>query len=280
MKTRTFFLSAFLPIFLTSCMSPSYFQVYKTEPTDKSILKDNSLIYEDDNCKVFYDFWADNGNIGFRFFNKTDKTLYLNLEDSYFILNGLAHNYYQNRIFTNSKSTGATSVNGFGASKSVTGINYFDLLQTNKLLTSSSIGVSASEGYSVSYTEEKIVSIPSNTSKVISEYSINSTLYRDCDLYKYPTKNQIKTKSFTKSTSPLIFSNRLVYKIENDLIPIKFVNEFFVTEITNYAEADITERKYEEYCDQKDDITSLFFKDVSPNKFYLKYTKGMDSWKH
>jgi len=261
-------------------MSPSYFQVYKTESIDKVILKDNSLVYEDDNCKVLYDFWADNGNIGFMFFNKTDKTVYLNLEDSYFILNGIAHNYYQNRIFTNSKNTGATSVYGLGASKSVTGLNYFNLLQTNKLLATSSLGVSSSEGYSVAYAEEKIIAIPAYTAKVISEYSINSTLYRDCDLFKYPKKNQIKTKSFTKSTSPLVFSNRLTYKKENDLIPIKFVNEFYVSEITNYAEADITERKYEEFCNQKDAMTSLFFKDVSPDKFYLKYIKGTDSWEH
>lgn len=280
MKTRNFLLVVSVTLLMTSCFPTTYFQVYKTEPTDKSILKDNLLVYEDDNCKVLYDFWSDNGDIGFRFFNKTDMTIYLNLEESFFILNGIAYDYYQNRTFTNSKNTGATSLSAFGGSKSVTGINYFDLLQTNKLFTTSSLGISSSEGYSVARIEEKIVSIPSNTSKIISEYSINSSIYRDCDLYKYPTKNQIKSKSFTKSTSPLVFSNRLVYRIEKNENPIKFVNEFYVTEITNYSESAITERKYEEYCDQKNTISTLFFKDVSPENFYLKYTKGLDIWKH
>lgn len=280
MKTRNFLLVVSVTLLMTSCFPTTYFQVYKTEPTDKSILKDNLLVYEDDNCKVLYDFWSDNGDIGFRFFNKTDMTIYLNLEESFFILNDIAHDYYQNRTYTNAKNTGVTSVSALGGSKSVTGINYFDLLQTNKLFTTSSIGVSSSAGYSVAYIEEKIVAIPSNTSKIISEYSINSSLYRDCDLYKYPTKNHLKSKSFTKSTSPLVFSNRLVYRIEKNENPIKFVNEFYVTEITNYSESAITERKYEEYCDQKNTISTLFFKDISPDKFYIKYSKGRDFWKH
>lgn len=280
MKTVLLTLFVCLIFLMASCTSATYFQVYKTVPSDNSIVKDNSLVYEDENCKVYYDFWADNGNIGFKILNKTDITLYLNLSESYFILNGIAHNYFQNRTFTNSKNTGATTVSGFGAAKSVTGINYSDLLQTNKLFVTSTAGISLSEGYSVSYTEEKIIAIPSNTAKLVSEYSINSSLYRDCDLYKYPNKNQIKTKTFTKATSPLIFSNRLVYWLEKDMKPIKFVNEFYVTEITNYAEPDITELSHEEFCEQKSTLLSKYFKDVSPDKFYLKYKKDIDPWKH
>ena len=280
MKKKIYFHFALLTFLLTSCMSPSYFQVYKTEPSNKSLLKDNTLVYEDENCKVSYDFWSENGNIGFRFFNKTNGTINLNLKESYFILNGIAHNYYLNRTYTDSKSTGVSSVNTMGGSKSVTGINYLNLLQTNKLLTSSSTGLSSGQGYSIAYNEEAIVSIPSNTSKIINEYSINNLIYRDCDLYKYPTKKQIKTISFTKSTSPIVFSNRIVYLTENSVIPTKFENEFYVTEITNYSESDITDKKLEEYCNQKGSVPISTFRDISPVKFYVKYTKGMDSWVH
>jgi hypothetical protein len=54
-----------------------------------------------------------------------------------------------------------------------------------------------------------------------------------------------------------------VYKLEKNENPIKFINEFYVTEITNYAEADITEKSYEEFCDQKNTISTMIFKDVS-----------------
>ena len=280
MKTKIYLQFAFLTFLMTSCMSSSYYQVYKTEPSDKNLLKENSLVYEDENCKVFYDFWSENGNVGFRFFNKTNGTINLNLKESYFILNGIANNYYLNRIYTNSKNIGASSVSSVGVSKSITGINYFDFLQTNKLLTTSSSGVSSTQGFSVAYTEESTVSIPSNTSKIITEYNLNNSIYRDCDLNKFPTKKQIRTKSFTKSTSPLVFSNRIVYLTENGVIPTKFENEFYVTEITNYSESDIADKKYEEFCNQKGSVPTLFFKDISPIKFYVKYTKGMDSWIH
>lgn len=280
MKIKIFFQIVLIIALLASCATPNYFQVYKTVPVDNTILKGDYLVYEDENCKILYNFWSDNGDIGFLFSNKTDQTIKLNLEQSYFILNGIAHNYYQNRTFTNTRKSGITSVNTLGASKMIMGINYFDLLQTNKILATSSSGATSSEEYSVTTAEEKIVSIPSNTSKIISEFSINSTLYRDCELLKYPTKKEIKTKSFTKSSSPIVFSNRIVYWKEKDQLPINFVNEFFVSEITNYAEPDITERKYEEFCDQKSGVSKLFFKEVSPDKFYLKYTKGMDYWEH
>jgi hypothetical protein len=280
MKTKIIFLFTFFTTLLNSCMSPAYFQVYKTEPTDKSIFKKNLLVFEDVNCKVSYDFWSENGNVGFQIFNKTDKTIYLNLVESYFILNGIAFDYYKDRTFTKSTNVGSIASSTVSESKSVTGINYFDLLQTNKVNATNSVGVSSTNGYSVTYLEEKVISIPSNTSKIISEYSINNSIYRDCDLLKYPSKKEIKTKSFTKSNSPLVFSNRLAYYVEDTQILIKFVNEFYVTEITNYPESEITEMKSDEFCNQKSDTKKAFFKDVAANKFYVKYTKGGDFWKH
>jgi hypothetical protein len=280
MKTKKFFLSAFIAMILSSCASPSYFQVYKTVPSDKLVLKDNLIYYEDENCKVSYNMWRNGGNIGFQFYNKTDKYIYLNLEECFFILNGISHNYYKNRVFTSSTSSGTTSSHVSSATKSLTDINYLDLIQTNKISTTNSLGVVKSSGFSVSYYEEKIVCIPSNTSKYISEYIINESLFRDCDLFKYPTKKQIKSKSFSKEQSPLVFSNRIAYTIgESDNI-IKFENEFYVSEITNYPENAMFEAKFDEYCEQKSITMSQHIKYVAVDKFYIKYNKGKDIWNH
>jgi hypothetical protein len=280
MKTKILLFFIISLTLLTSCSTTSYFQVYKTAPIGKVSVKSDFLVYEDANCEIKYDFWSEDGNIGFTFYNKTDKTIYLNLEESYFILNDIAHKYFQNRTFTNSKNIGSSAVSTVGGTKSVTGLNYFDLLQTNKMLATSTTGVSSSEGYSVAYMEEKLVSIPAYAAKIVSEYSINSSLYRDCDLFKYPTRKQIKTKSFTKTTSPLVFSNRLVYLIGKNGIPVNLVNEFYVTEITNYPDDEITEKRYENFCGQKKSVSTLYFKNVSPEKFYIKYTPGNDFWEH
>ena len=244
-------------------------------------MKDNSIVYEDDNCKVTYNLWSNGGDSGFQFFNKTDKTIYLNLEESFFIINGLSYNYYRNRIFTNSKSAAATTSNYITTSTSVTGLNFLDLAQTDKISETNSADLITASGYSVAYTEEKNVCIPSKTFKIISEYTINESLFRDCDLFKFPTRKQITTKSFTKEQSPLVFSNRIAYSVGKNDNLIKFENEFYVTEISNYPENEFIEWKYEKYCGQESMYMKEFFKNVSADKFYIKYSRGqLDDWKH
>jgi len=65
--------------------------------------------------------------------------------------------------------------------------------------------------------------------------------------------------------------------IEN---PIRFENEFFVSEITNYPQREIMESRLEEFCGQRSTTRKNFFKNVSPDKFYIRYSMGNDTWKH
>jgi len=279
MKTKNLLFVVIIAVLFTSCVT-TYYQVYKITPIDKTLLKENSLVYEDENCIVYYNFWDEGGNVGFKFYNKTNQNIYLNMEESFFILNGVAYNYYQNRIFSNSSNYSTAVSRSTAASKSMTGVNNLDLIQTNRISLTNSVGFMTSSGYSVSYVEEKIICIPSLSSKIIRDYAINKSLFRDCDLFKYPSKKQIKPKSFTKSNSPLVFKNSLVYSIGQSGSTLKFGNEFYVSEITNYPENEIIEKKNEEYCGQKGSIKIKFFKNVSPDKFFVKYSKGQDTWKH
>jgi len=280
MKLKNLFFAALITITLASCRTSSFYQVYKVAPDDKITLKENLLVYEDENCKVSYNLWSQNGNIGFVFQNTTDKNIFLNMEESFFILNGIASNYYQNREFSNTTSSGTSVSHGANATRSVTGANYLDLILTNRFSISGSVGVTNSAGHSVSYIEEKNVCIPAMTSKIITEFTINESLFRDCALFKYPKKNQIKSRSFSKSESPLVFSNRIVYTVGQTGNPVRFENEFFATQITNFPESEITEKKADEFCGQKDMGQTKSFKNVSPDKFYIKYNKGQDAWKH
>lgn len=280
MKTKKLVFTMLISIMLTSCITHSYFQVYKSALPDKLVLKDDNLVFEDENCKVFYNLWNEGGNIGFRFFNKTDRNIYLNLDECFFIKNGISYNYYKNRVFTSATSSGSSASKGATLSKSVTGINFLDLLQTNRVSATNTVGYMSTSGFSVSYTEDKIVCIPSLTSKIVSEYTINESLYRDCDLFRYPNKKQIKTKTFSKTDSPLVFSNRIAYSLGKTDNLIKIENEFYVKEISNYPEDEVIDSKDEEFCGQKSLTQIEYFKNVSADKFYLKYKEGQDSWKH
>lgn len=278
-KIKSIILLITLALLFTSCKT-TYFQVYKTTPTNNLIKTNNQLVYEDVNCVVTYNLWDDGGDMGFLFHNKSDKEIYLHLDESFFVLNGVAHDYYHDRIFTNSSSSEASSSKTTTASTSITGINYFNVLQTKSINANNSVGLVSTSGYSTAYREKNVINIPPQASKIISEYNINSALFRDCDLFKYPTKSQIKTKSFGKADSPIVFSNRLAYSVGKDGELMRFENEFYVTEITNYPEEEILESKRREYCGQKSSVISKYFKNDGPDKFYIRYIKGQDNWKH
>lgn len=235
-----FAIVVFSILFLASC-SPTrtFYQVYQVSPSikDKMTISEDSLFFEDENCKLTYDFWTEGGNVGFKFYNKTDKDIILNLERSFFILNGIAYNYYKDRTYSTLENL-------------------------------------------ITYSEEKKVSIPSKTAKIINEYNVSQSLYRDCDLYKYPRRKQIKTKSFKESTSPYVFSNRISYTSDSSLNEINLSNEFFVSAITNYPQNEVIKNDYLEFCDQKSFKLTPFFKDSAVNKFFIKYNNALDRWKH
>lgn len=280
MKTKRLLYSGLIAIMLTSCGSTSFYQVYKAMPSDKLIIKDSSLVYEDVNCKISYNLWSEGGNVGFKFLNKTEKNIYLNLGESFFILNGISYDYYKNRVYTTSRSSGTMSSIGNTASKSVTGLNYADLIQTNKVTATNSIGLTTASGISVSYNEEEILCIPPKTSKFVSEYAVTESIFRDCDLLRYPTKKQIRSKTFTKEKSPYVFSNRISYALgQNDNL-VRIENEFYVKEIYNMPESEMIEYKYNNFCGEKDMTLSKFFKNISVDKFYIKYGKGLDTRKY
>lgn len=265
---------------IISCGTMNYYQIYKTSPIGGVTKKDNYLTYEDASCKITYNLWAEGGNIGFTFYNKSDKNLYLNLDESFFILNGIAYDYFNNRVITNSRNYSMYS------SRSVSGTQ---IIEPNSLIyntrpqsisngfTSSS---SASSGYSISLEEKKLICVPPKTSKVIVEYSITKLLYRDCDLLKYPNKKQVVAKNFTKENSPFVFSNLLLYTVGKEGQPVKVNNEFFVSEISNLPESEVLTKKTDDMCGQKSMKMLTYFKISDADKFYVKYSKGGDTSKY
>lgn len=268
-------------ILITSCASNTFYQVYETEVAGDLTKTDNSLVYEDENCRVLYNLWGDGGNIGFRFHNKTDEPIYLHLNQSFFILNDVAYDYYRDRVITYSNSSEIEALKSTYSGSSVTGFNFLNLLQTNSAAKSGMVGSKASSGKSVSYQEEEIVIIPSGASKIIAEYSINESVIRNCDLLLYPNRREIKSVSYSSSNSPLEFSNRITYSVGQDSNLNEFQNQFYVSGISNYPEKEFTVEEYDEFCGDKSTMKSKYFKKTAPDQFYIKYSKeNNDSRKH
>jgi hypothetical protein len=98
----TILFSIVLFLMFQSCTTIStvstYYQVYSVSGSELTQER-NSLIHENEDCKVIYDFWGKGGNPGFRIFNKTDRNIYINLSNSFFINNDIAFDYYKHREF-------------------------------------------------------------------------------------------------------------------------------------------------------------------------------------
>jgi hypothetical protein len=265
--------SALTALFLASC-STTYFQVYKVSPGFDSKPVNDSLIYENEDCRVLYDFWGHGGNAGFVFYNKTNENIYLNKEECFFIFNGFAYNYYQNRVFTQSSNASASS----NTSAAISGINFLGYKQKNVL----SAGIAATTGSSVAYYEEKVVCIPPETAKKIEGYKVTESLYRDCNLLRFPSKEQIRSSNFSKSESPNVFSNIITYHIGKSEDLERLENEFYVKTITNYPEKAIIQSRSNEFCGEKGYPKKIeYCTIVSPDKFYIEYNnKSIDTSNH
>jgi len=274
-------------LLMSSCAPAVYYQVYKVQPVN-NLSESNNLIYEDANCKVVYDFWGKGGNAGFLLYNKSDKNIYINMEESFFVRNGIAYDYYQDRTSLNSTSRSSeysystTDTYAIISAIALTSAlyNYQGYGQANSrfMETTYSSGASKSTAYSttsssgVNFREKNIICIPPKSAKIISEYSINESLYRDCNLFLYPTKKEIRTSSFSEENSPLVFSNRISYTIEGTDDIMKMEHKFYVSDISNYSHIDIIEEIVNKNCEDERSSYQKSFKGSSPYRFYIRYT--------
>jgi len=268
---RLFLLIAITALTTTSCSTTVYYQLYKATPVNKSNQQGN-FIYEDESCKVTYNFWSEAGNAGFIFYNKTNENITINLSDSYFVLNDFAYDYFKNRIYTTSneqslsidkKTTAAVQLNGLF-------VPLFGMQSLQK-------GIVHSSGSSIAITESKIVCVPAKTSKIISEFSINELRIKNCNLLKYPSKKQVSPVNYTKDDSPLVFSNRISYNVGTGNT-VKFQNEFYISEISNHPSSEFFSVQRSKECGESKSVNTSNY--ISADKFYISYNKGVDAAKY
>ena len=267
MNYKTLPLAILLAATSISC-GTNFYQVYQTQSESVKTKTGNVLSYENEHCRVDYDLWAENGNIGFTLYNKTNETIRLQLDESFYVMNGVAYDYFQNRTFISGNNSVVSKSAGVGFGR-------YGVINT----FSSTIVDSKTNG--VEITESKIISIPPKTAKRISEYDIIRSLYRDCDLLRFPSARKVRTKSFTVDNSPLKFYNAISYTVGSNEVHQKITNDFYVTGITNYPEKELLKSVRLEFCGEKDPIARKVLTGAAADKFYLKYQKKeSDNRKH
>jgi hypothetical protein len=279
MKKQSTLLFLLFSLFLFACSPTYYYQIVKVTPVNEAS-KDNALVFDDNSCTITYNLWANGGNSGFIMYNKTESNLYVDLGESFYILNGQAYDYYKERVYSTSKTVGVdnttTTVSGASwLSNNSDGSSY-----VTSSGRKSSRGIKVTSGKSESYSEQRVICIPPKTSKYIGEYAIYSSLIRDCDVLRCPTRKQIQPKAYSRENSPVVFSNKIAYKV-GDSTHYKIVdNSFYVSEICNYPEWSAMELKHKTYCGDKSLNKYKQIKYAAFDSYYIRYTRTDNLWKH
>ena len=278
MKKNTLFMLVCVVItslFSVSC-TQSFYQIYTMDSKDLK-MQDNSLLFENADCQVSYNFWSDGGYVSFAFKNKTDRDIFINMNESFLVVNGNAHNYFEAKTYTygSAFATSIGYVESLGVSLSgKTGV------WSNKHYTASA-GVAASITSksaimnTVSIKEQEVVCIPANSFKTFSKFCLSPAIYQKCvKKVDYPSK-KVSLAKFDSDNSPIMMNNRLTYGFKSDNVDKHIDNVFWLGEIENYSEKSAIERKSEKGCYDYLSKEIKVFKIGTPSQFYRHYQKRM-----
>lgn len=290
MKKLSSTLIAAVALFCSAC-SPLFYQQIATLSSENVSLKDNGTYsYEDGVMTIEYDFWSESGKFTFVVRNNSDDDIYLNLAESYFVNNGYAQDYYQARTYVytsrNVASTGSTTsaavagqasvsagVAGQGLYGGVIGVAA-SLGATKGYGASKTYSVASEKGMSVEFAEKAIVCIPAHSHKVFEEFSVSSSVFRECGFVRDPSRKENAVREYDGYSSPRVIENRLVFNMGDVTIPV--TNIFYVSQYMNISSENATEYIKVEKCDgYKKDVK--VHKYSANNKFYITYSSS-DLW--
>lgn len=259
-----------LVISLTSCGGVyKFYQVYQVQPVDIicSVTPGGDMVYENQDCRISYNFWSENGAVEFYIYNKTDEILYVDLTKSFFVRNGHAYDYFLNRQWSSSSSISA----GSSSATSVT------MPFLRNVAVSSADATIAQSSKAYAYVEKPILAIPAHAYKIVNEYSITDVRFFDCDLDKTP--NESAAIFYQQDESPLSFGNVISYSVGENGALATIENMFYVSSITNYAEPafyTFTENKNPCITAPSKSLTttttySRYSVPAASNRFYIPY---------
>ena len=277
---HTFLLLVSAICLLSGCMPQVYYQLAHISSSDVSQNDDDAYVFSDSGISIAYDFWHNKGRFAFVITNTTDEEIYVDLSKSYFILNGIAYDYYLDRTYAITESSGKTTGTAKAASASVSGSASTDIVYLgHDVNVGVSAGLSSLHGeslanydgaaFSVEYREKPVVCIPANTSKMFIEYAIADKPYKNSlnlveTPYRLSRSNVIR---FAENESPYAFENRIA--ITTGEACHVFRNSFYVSEIMNSSQEDAMPLESIEKDGKTISVRNPKYK--SPATFYIEY---------
>ncbi len=201
------------------------------------------VYYENEDCRISYNLWSEQGTVTFSILNKTDSIISIDLTKTFFIRNGLSNPYFQARQWTKKTTVGRKTT----TIKNNTNVNYNaseypDIMypeiqhytsntNINSKTTASTFTTTASK--SESKIEQQIIRIAPHSLYYLSEFYLRTKPFFDCDLKTHPMYNKQSSIRYTQETTPLQFSNYITYKV-GDKAQQHIENKFYVSKVSNF----------------------------------------------
>lgn len=257
---------------LFGACSPVYYQVYQTKPVDEGsvTVSAEAVVYSDANCRVSYNFFREGGDAGFVLTNTSDQTLYLHTDECFYVLDGMAYDYFTQSFYwsgtsrTTSSSLNTTESRHKGSKK-----------RNRRSESKTTINTQSTEMSAVNGAQERnVIAIPPHASKRVGSFAINEVFRPMCDVKETPGRKS-HGLSFSRENSPIVFSNRICYTLGRSASPVQFSNEFYVSEILNVSEGSmVTTVQRLDACGREtrgsdNAITTL--KMNTADRFYIRY---------
>lgn len=125
---------------------------------DKGVATKQNMTVKYEDFNVIYDVYG-----GCRIQNNTNKTMYVDLGESYVVKDGLAQRIYSNSVITDTKSNSDGSSVNLGAITGALGIGGF----VGNVASGINVGGGTSKGKSVQTMEERYISIPPQSTRIV-----------------------------------------------------------------------------------------------------------------
>lgn len=273
---KKFILKSFVAVVavfsMASCKS-YYYQVYNVS-SDNLKQQEGSLVYENEDCKVLYNLWSNNGKLRFAIVNKSDKDIFVNMGQSFYVVNGRAIDYYQERSYTQqdfylSSYTNTSATAYAKGSFSWGGDIYME--NVGAVAESNTSKFAKTSSKSVTVKEQEIICIPAKCYKTFGYYEVNPEWKKTCVKENDFPKTRYQVDAYTKTNTPISFKNRIAYGFTKSDVADKHIdNDFWISAITNYSQKAATEKVKEkgECYGIKSSSKSRLFKIGGPDKFY------------
>jgi hypothetical protein len=263
-------------ILISSCNTTKYY--YQLVDIASDDIKDNHSSNQD--LDVYFDFWSNGGSTTYKIHNKTEKTLYVKYDECQLIINGEAQDLYDHYEYSNSESSSIKKGKSVSksASGAISGIGVVSgLLEAygKSISATSSISKENTNSSSVTYFDKEVYVLAPNSSRDIYGPDLQSYVFSDCDLVKYPTKKESALNngfSYTKEDSPLKFRVFLTYGFNEQFSDKKtYTITGYVNRISNWhTNSFFTDQKYKD-CDKGIYKSRSITEWYSPSRYYVTY---------